>query len=389
MFRAGLCVATGILAVAVAWLGVAHFTSVEAALSADAAPPDAKPTADAKDAKGVDLSALSDAVDTAAKRGENVDEVRKALDAFAKSAPKPGAGVSKELQALRDAVDAAGRKGENVEAIAKELAAVEMTVAGKSLVKPRVEPKRPELDPNGRPPFPFPQPFPPPFPIQPLQPGAPAGIDVEMFNKAMDLQRKAMELMLKNPRDPETMKEAQKLRTEAAELLLKAARGMGGVGGVPLPIAPIFPDPGFGRIPDRARFGIRMERVPPVASEQLGLDPNTGIAVALVMPNSAAEKAGLKVHDIILQFAGKAVTDNTEDFIRMVNDVKPGEKIDLVVLRKGKKVEVKGVELPEVKQVRPQPFDLPGLLPDAPKPMRPLVPPIPQPGLPVPLPLLP
>lgn len=387
MFRAGLCVATGALMVVVAWLGVAHFTAVEAAVSADAAPPDAKPAADAKDAKGVDLSALRDAVDAAARKGENVDEIRKALDAFAKTAPKPGAGVTPQLQALRDAVDAAARKGENVEAVAKELAAVETAVAGKSLVKPRVEPPRPEADPNpGRPGFPFPQAFPNPAPFQ-IQPLVPGGIDVEMFNKAMELQRKAMELMLKNPRDPDVMKEAQKLRTEAAELLLKAARGMGGAGGfggfggaggLPMPIAPIaplFPNPDFGRIPDRARFGIRMDRVPALASEQLGLEPNTGIAVAMVMPGSAAEKAGLKVHDIILQFAGKAVTDNTEDFIRMVNNVKAGEKIDLVVLRKGKKVDLKGVELPEVKQNRPQvaPFEL-----DPPMKPRPSVPPLPK-----------
>jgi serine protease Do len=382
MFRAGLCVATGALMVVVAWLGVAHFTSVEAAVSADNAPPDAKPAADAKDAKGVDLSALRDAVDTAGKRGENVDEIRKALDAFAKTAPKPGTGVTPQLQALRDAVDSAGRKGENVEGIAKELSAVEMTVAGKSLVKPRVEPKRPEADPNpnpGRPAFPFPQAFPNPAPFQ-IQPIVPAGIDVEMFNKAMELQRKAMELMLKNPRDPE----ARKMQNEAAELLLKAARGMagaggiggfGGVGGLPMPAMPLFPND-FGRIPDRARFGIRMDRVPAMAVDQLGLEPNTGIAVAMVMPGSVAEKAGLKVHDIILQFAGKAVTDNTEDFIRMVNGVKAGEKIDLVVLRKGKKVELKGVELPEVKQNRPQvaPFDL---LDAQPKP-RPSVPPLPK-----------
>jgi S1-C subfamily serine protease len=40
------------------------------------------------------------------------------------------------------------------------------------------------------------------------------------------------------------------------------------------------------------------------------------------------------------------VTDNAEDFIARVNGVKAGEKVDLVLLRKGKKVEVKGVELP-------------------------------------------
>jgi serine protease Do len=380
-----MCVVAGVLLVIAAWVGVAHFTSVEAApLSVNAtAEPAVKPVADekdAKDAKAVDLTALRDAVDTAAKRGENVEAIRKALDAFAKTSPKAANGaVPAELQALRDAVDAAARKGENVEAIAKELAAVERAVAGKSLAKSRPEP-RPEPEPNpnpGRVPFPNPFPNPGVFPAQP-----PAGIDVELFNKAMDLQRKAMELMLKNPNDPEAIKEGQKLRREAAELLLKAAAGggggLGGLGGLP---APLFPND-FGRVPERARFGIRMDRVPAVAVEQLGLEPNMGIVVAMVLPNTPAEKAGLKVHDIILEFAGKAVTDNTDDFIRRVNEVKVGQKIDIVVLRKGKKVDVKGVELPDMKQGR--------VLDQPAKPLpRPVVPNFPDNLGGLPLPLLP
>jgi serine protease Do len=59
------------------------------------------------------------------------------------------------------------------------------------------------------------------------------------------------------------------------------------------------------------------------------------------------------VNDIILAFAGKPVSDNAEEFARRVMEVKANEKVDLVVLRKGKKVEVKGVELPAV-PVRPE-----------------------------------
>jgi hypothetical protein len=305
------------------------------------------------------------------------------------------------LQALRNAVDAAARKGENVEVITKELVAVEMAVAGKSLAKPRPEPR-----PQPQPGFPQPVPFPefPAFP-NPGIGGGVGGIDVEMFNKAMELRRKAAELMLKNPRDPDVIKEVEKLQAEAAEMLLKAARnGIGGAGGVGgfggMPVMPLFPD--AGRIPDRARLGIRMERVPAVAVEQLGLEPNTGIAVSMVVAGSPAEKAGLKVHDIILEFAGKPVSDNAEDFARRVSDVKVGEKVDLVVLRKGKKVEVKGVELPEppkrpaFPQAFPQPFPVPpvpGGLPNQPAKPLPLpgvlpdVKPVPVPDLALPQPL--
>jgi serine protease Do len=331
----------------------------------------------AQDAKSVDLAPLREAVEKAIKRGENVDEVRKALGAFEKVGAKPGAAaVPPELQALRDAVDAAARKGENVEAIAKELAAVETAVAGRSLEKPKPKPDPLPEDPrpNPRPGFPGVRPV--PFPD--FQPGiGGGGIDRELFDKAMALRREAMELMVQGNRDPETRAKAQKMLQEASDMLQKAIRG--GVA-VPNPV-PFPPFPEIGRVPanDRGRLGIRMDRVPAVAADQLGLDPNVGIAVSLVVPGSPAEKAGLKVNDIILELAGKPVSDSTEEFVRRVTDVKPNEKVDLVVLRKGKKVDVKGIELPaaarpefprpvpvpfpELPQLKPQPLPIPNLNP--------------------------
>jgi hypothetical protein len=329
------------LATAAGVVGFNLYTSV------DAAQP---PKADAKDAaKPVDLSGLRDAVGAASKRGENVGEIRAALDAVAKVAPaaRPGV-VPPELQKLRDAVDMAASKGENVDAIARELSAVEVAVAGKSLAKPKPEPK-PE-------PRPEPNPFPglPGVPFRPLPPvggfgGVGGGIDVQAFNKAMELRREAIDLMVKNPRDPEARKKLQ----EANDAMLRAVRG--GAGGGMVPPAPLFGE--LGRVPDRARLGIRMERVPAVAADQLGLEPDAGVVVSTVMPDSPAEKAGLKVHDIIVEFAGKPVDGDLEDFVRQVGAVKAGEKVNLVVLRKGKKVELKGVELPEAKAIRaPQPI---------------------------------
>src|SRR5688572_13519944 len=63
-----------------------------------------------------------------------------------------------------------------------------------------------------------------------------------------------------------------------------------------------------------------------------------------------AEKAGLKANDIILEFAGKAVADNTADFLRLIEGVKAGDKVDILVVRKGRKDVIKGVELPEAKR---------------------------------------
>lgn len=348
MLRKGLV--AGIFAATMGILAAVGF-----ALAAD----QPKSTVEGVANKPVDLTALREALEADSQRGANVDEISKALEAFEKVLPnvQPGT-VPPELQALRDAVDAAVRKGENVDRITKELLAIEMAIAGRSLAKPKPEPQPdPQATPNNR----RPRPFVPdvPFPILP-DPGMGdfgviGGIDVPGFNKAMDLRRKATELLMRNPRDPE----ARKLLAESQELMLKAA----GAGRLPrlLPMLPNFPDanlPDGARPAERVRFGIRMERVPVVAAEQLGLEPNTGIVVSSVIPNTVAEKAGLKANDIILEFAGKPVSNDPDEFARRINEVKAGEKLTVVVLRKGKKVEIKDIELPEAGV--PVPNDLPG-----------------------------
>lgn len=101
-------------------------------------------------AKLVKLDPVRMAVKAADKRGENVDEIRKALDAFEKALPsaKPGV-VPPELQTLRDAVDAAVRKGERVEEVSKELNVVELAVAGRTLSRPAPKPKPTPGQPGG------------------------------------------------------------------------------------------------------------------------------------------------------------------------------------------------------------------------------------------------
>jgi serine protease Do len=324
---------------------------------------------------GPDLSELRDAVKAASKRGDNVLEIRKALDALEKSlakgwtAPKPGTTVPApaELTALRDAVEAALKKGENVEAISKELEAVEKAMTGKAFVRPLPPPP---VDLPARPPV---RPGLPPLPFQFPQPAFPGGgIDRELLQKAQELRLKALELMQKNPTDAEALK----LMEEAQELMLKAMLAGGGIN-------PGLMLPDLGRAQDRYRLGIRMERLAPITAEQLGLDAQ-GVAIVSVVPGSAADKAGFKMHDIVLEFAGKAISDNPEDLGRRVNEVKAGQKVDAVVMRKGKKVEIKGIELPDMAQINPrldiQPFPLPDIQP-FPLP-RPNIKPLPAPMLP-------
>lgn len=95
------------------------------------------------------------------------------------------------------------------------------------------------------------------------------------------------------------------------------------------------------------RLGVRVDKVPAVLLEQLDLPKDSGVVVVNVVDGSAADKAGLKPNDILLELDGQEVPTDPTAFTALVGKVKGGEKVDLVVLRKGKRQEIKGVVMPE------------------------------------------
>ena len=267
----------------------------------------------------VSSSGLSRADDEKAP-GEKPAKVEEKKPAFDPKEVRVGA--PPELAELRKAVEEAAKKGENVEEIRKQLEALEKVLAGKPWVKPKPveEPAAPPaFDPPGRIPGVRIQPFPPPVQLP--------GID--------------------NP------------------------------GFVPL-APPIFLRPGV-RLPTGSRLGVRLEKVPAALADQIDLPAGRGVLVAEVVPDSAAEKAGLKANDIITEFAGKPVSDDPNEFIRTVFAAKAGEKVDVVYYRKGKKAEAKGIPLADADR---RGRDLPLIEVEPLGPMNPL------PGVrPLPLPL--
>jgi hypothetical protein len=64
-----------------------------------------------------------------------------------------------------------------------------------------------------------------------------------------------------------------------------------------------------------------------------------GVRFSDVRPNSPAAKAGLRAQDIMIQFAGKDIA-NLEDFTYMLRTHKPGDMVEVVVLRDGKPLSV-------------------------------------------------
>jgi serine protease Do len=61
---------------------------------------------------------------------------------------------------------------------------------------------------------------------------------------------------------------------------------------------------------ERGWLGVSIQNLTPDLAEALGLADTAGAMVTQVMPNSPAEKAGLKSGDVILGFAGKTVEDS-------------------------------------------------------------------------------
>ncbi|MCS7272373.1 MAG: hypothetical protein NZ703_14920, partial [Gemmataceae bacterium] len=242
------------------------------------------------------LNDLRDAIEMADKQGVNVAEIREALDNLEKALRQQLKGPPdrkaekldqppKELLALREAVEAAARKGENVDAIRKELEAVERRLIGRTLRAER-PPVRPVDPPGGdRPIRPPVRPRPggddhaivPPGLILPRLPGDIPGIDRELFDRAQKLRDEAFRRLLDNPNDQEAL---QKLE-EATRLMLQA---IGGLQEFP-PFAPVplpaIPD----RFGERPRLGVRMERVPEALADQLGLEPGRGVLIADVLPD--------------------------------------------------------------------------------------------------------
>src|SRR5262249_26547644 len=82
-------------------------------------------------------------------------------------------------------------------------------------------------------------------------------------------------------------------------------------------------------------------------SEQLNLPKDQGLVITEVLDNSVAQKAGLKVNDILLKINQQPVSNEPEKLIKLVADIKSDTPFDIVVLRRGKQETIQNVRLAE------------------------------------------
>jgi serine protease Do len=100
----------------------------------------------------------------------------------------------------------------------------------------------------------------------------------------------------------------------------------------------------------RGRLGVQISEVTRDVAESLGLGRARGAEVAMVEPGGPAEKAGVKVGDIILKFNGKDI-EKSSDLPRQVGGSAVGSRATVTVWRRGSQLElpVSIVELQEEK----------------------------------------
>ena len=86
---------------------------------------------------------------------------------------------------------------------------------------------------------------------------------------------------------------------------------------------------------NRGQIGVYLRTITPELVEGLHLPATQGVILEDVLPDSTAEKAGLKVGDIVVSVGGKQVSD-VRHFAVDLYAYKIGDKADLGVLRNGK-----------------------------------------------------
>ncbi|MCV3769636.1 MAG: DegQ family serine endoprotease, partial [Wolbachia pipientis] len=87
-------------------------------------------------------------------------------------------------------------------------------------------------------------------------------------------------------------------------------------------------------------LGVQVQRITVEFAESLGLKDTKGALIASIVKGSPAEKGGIKVGDVLLEFDGKVV-DRMAQLPQMVSRTEPGKKVQIKLLRKSKEMNIR------------------------------------------------
>ncbi|HNP37071.1 MAG TPA: Do family serine endopeptidase [Woeseiaceae bacterium] len=85
----------------------------------------------------------------------------------------------------------------------------------------------------------------------------------------------------------------------------------------------------------RGLLGVTISTLDAAAAEALGAHVDKGALITEISPNSAAEKAGLQVEDIIVEVNDKKISDNRE-LMNVIGLKSPGDSVSIKYVRNGK-----------------------------------------------------
>ncbi len=105
----------------------------------------------------------------------------------------------------------------------------------------------------------------------------------------------------------------------------------------------------------RGWIGVEPQDITPELADSFGLQKTSGTIIAGVLKGGPADKAGVKPGDILLAVAGEPVSD-TVAMLNLIAQLTPGQKVDVVVLRKAQETRLNVVvgRRPRMKQMRLQ-----------------------------------
>ena len=96
----------------------------------------------------------------------------------------------------------------------------------------------------------------------------------------------------------------------------------------------------------RGWLGILIQDVTSELAESFGMEKPTGALVARVLPESPAQKSGIKVGDVIVEYNGKEVVSSSA-LPPMVGSTQVGEEVQVKVIRDGDRKTL-GIEIGEL-----------------------------------------
>ena len=98
------------------------------------------------------------------------------------------------------------------------------------------------------------------------------------------------------------------------------------------PTVPVEPELFRWGFENRRYIGVYIQDLNEELSEHFGVKKGTGLLISKISEDSPAEKAGLKVGDVIVKADGKRV-ETTNELVDLIQDKERGEKIKIVFLR--------------------------------------------------------